>query len=125
MKKIVQYLTEKFKINSNNITKSSYKDEVYNYIEDLSFRFSENHKKDEIEKYIQNKEDPNWLEIIDYLLNDYIDIKKDNQEYGQEIVKDTTNLFTLLCKYPQKLKVNDDLKESIIKGMTRYSIENY
>ena len=125
MKNLVYYLTEKFKINSNNITKSSYKDEVYNYIEDLSFRFSGNYKKDEIEKYIQNKEEPNWLEIIDYLLNDYIDIKKDNQEYGQEIVKDTTNLFILLCKYPQKLKVNDDLKESIIKGMTKYALENY
>ena len=124
MKKLVQYLTEKFKLNSNNIT--SYKDEVYNYIEELSFRFSgENYRDDEIEKYIQNKEEPNWLEIIDYLLNDYIDVKKDNQEYGQEVVKDTTNLFTLLCKYPQKLKVNNDLKESIIKGMTRYSIKNY
>lgn len=122
MKQLTQYLTEKFKLNSSNLT--PYNDEVGRYIEELSFRFSDKLDKNDVEDYIKSKKEPNLQEILDNLLNNYINPEKDNDMFGDDVVDDTYKLFKILVKYPNKFNT-DKIKDRIIKGMTKYVVENY
>ena len=123
MKTITNFIIEKLKINKD-IKSSKYADDVYSYIEELAYRWTEDHKdKDQIKDFIQSKEEPEWDLLISTLKEEYIDIKNDYHLFDKEVVDDTINLFKVFTKLLNSEQENT--KEAIIKGMTRYVVENY
>ena len=123
MKTITNFIIEKLKINKN-IKSSKYADDVYSYIEELAYRWTGDHEdKDQIKDFIQSKEEPEWDLLISTLKEEYIDIKNDYHLFDKEVVDDTINLFKVFTKLLNSEQENT--KEAIIKGMTRYVVENY
>jgi len=123
MKTITNFIIEKLKINKD-IKSSKYADDVYSYIEELAYRWTRDHKdKEQIKDFIQNKEEPEWDLLISNLEKEYIDIKNDYHLFDKEVVDDTINLFKVFTKLLNSEQENT--KEAIIKGMTKYVVENY
>ena len=123
MKTITNFIIEKLKINKD-IKSSKYSDDVYSYVEELAYRWARVHKdKDQIKDFIQSKEEPEWDLLISDLEKEYIDIKNDYHLFDKEVVNDTIKLFKVFTKLLNSEQENT--KEAIIKGMTKYIVENY